>query len=46
MIYLRRGVIDALYKAGIESDKWQDFVNDAVMEKLEAMGKEGGKRIK
>lgn len=35
MIYLRKDVVDALYKAEIESSKWADFVNDAVLEKIE-----------
>lgn len=27
--------MDALYKAGIESSEWADFVNKVVLEKLE-----------
>ena len=37
---MRKGVVDALYKAELDSSKWQDFVNDTVLEKLDEMGKE------
>ena len=45
MVYLRKDVVDAMYKAGLRSDKWQDFVNDVVMEKLQEMGKEVGESL-
>jgi len=35
MIYLRKEVIDALYEAGIKGSEQSDFVNEAVMEKIE-----------
>jgi hypothetical protein len=35
MIYLRKKVVDALFRAGISSDQWGDFVNEAVLEKIE-----------
>ena len=34
MIYLRKEVVDALYKAGIKSDEWPRYVSNAVLEKI------------
>ena len=33
-MYLRKETIDALYNAGIKPDRWADYVNEAVLEKI------------
>ena len=33
-MYLRKETIDALYNAGIEPDRWADFTNEAIVEKI------------
>lgn len=39
-MYLRKDVMDALYKAEIEPSKWAEFVNEAVLEEIEREKKE------
>ena len=34
MVYLRKEVVDALYDAGVNSDDWQDYVNEAILEAI------------